>query len=140
MKKENEMPKFEYPKKDSYVWLLDSFGDVQGYHWRGSRLDIEAFQQGHIFPTQDEAKFERERRKVMAELELFKEPEYRDWNSRRYLHFSIYYSYDNEKFYFVDSCEFKHNDIYFATKEDAQRAIDFVGEDRVKKYYLRIED
>jgi hypothetical protein len=34
----------------------------------------------------------------------------------------------------------KSGNLYFSSEEIAQKAIDTIGADRIKKYYLRVED
>lgn len=138
LKKEAEKSTF-YPKKGDIVWSISPDGIVYSYEWGDYEYDKKLFHQGHIFLTQEDAIFERERRAVTKELELFKEPKDRPWDTNNN-HYGIYYHFLYNKVLVDSACYGKGTDIYFATREDAEKAIKIVGEDRVKKYYLRVED
>ena len=100
---------------------------------------------GNCFQTKEEAKFAVERLKVIAELKRFaqehneKEIDWRDFGQCKY---SIYCEFHDNAEYIDIGCakECKANDIYFTSEEIAQQAIDTIGADRIKKYYLEVED
>ena len=140
LKKEIEKPKFEYPELGDRVWYIDSFGEISHFDWIGTYFDRELFHQGGVFFTKEDCAFERERRKVITELEQFKEPEDRAWNDMDNLHYCLAYSYlDNNIVHGIRQFH-RTDDIYFESEEILYKAVDCVGADRVKKYYLRIED
>ena len=138
LKKEAEKPTF-YPKKGDIIWCISSDGIVYSYEWSDYDHERKMFRQGHIFFTREDAEFEKERRAVTRELELFKEPKDRPWDGL-HEHYLIGFRHINKEISVTITFTLQHNDIYFATKEDAQKAIKIVGEDRVKKYYLRVEE
>ena len=139
LKKEEE-PKFEYPKNGTHVYYVTPWGTIVKFKWDDVfECDKARYKQGNIFLTKEGAEFEIERRKVIKELELFKEPEDREWDMNN-IHYCLSYSYINDDIvYDFEQCS-RADNIYFATEEDCQKAIDFVGKDRVKKYYLRIKE
>lgn len=56
-----------------------------------------------------------------------------------------YYPIFNESenrmiFWWVNYSREIYFDCYFDTEEEAQRAVDKIGEDRIKKYLFRVED
>lgn len=139
LKKEIEKPNFKYPKLGDRVWFIWSNGGVSYRRWDGDDYDKKVFRQGGLFLTQEEAEIEAERERVIEELKLFKEPEDRAWDMNN-MHYCLAYSYISDEItHGIRQCH-KSDDIYFETEEDLYKAVDFVGADRVKKYYLRIED
>lgn len=139
IKREASTPKIKYPNIDDTVWIVDLTGNISVYTWYGTPVDIQRFNQGHIFFTKQEAEFEVERRNVISELNIFAIPKNRKWDKSE-LHYYIEYNYSFDLFEFDYTYSYRHNDIYFASEEDAQKAIDYVGVDRVKKYFLGVEE
>ena len=94
---------------------------------------------GNIFKTQEEAEFEAERLRVIHEMKKFAFLENDAWN----IDISHYYFYYDVAGNFIDigsSYAIKRQDVYFKSRGDAKACLDEVGEDRIKKYYFRIED
>lgn len=89
--------------------------------------------------TKEEAEFEVERLKVIAELKEFAEPDDRKWNSLDY-HCSISYNHNKGGFDIDAWSVMKSDSIHFESKDKAREAIKAVGEDRIKKYYLRVKE
>lgn len=139
LKREDETPKFKYPKKSDIVWYISPDGEVNHWCWTDKDYERASIHQGNIFSTQEQAEFERERRKVITELKLFAEPEDREWDGNNE-HYFIAFDFSENIVTCHSHIIVKRNDIYFETEEDCQKAIDFVGADRVKKYYLRVKD
>lgn len=138
LKKEDETPMFEYPRIGQKVWMINEYGNIDWFVWRDTEIGKNMAHLGMLFFTKEEAEFEAERRRVIAELKLFAEPEDRIWN-RNTAHFKICLDIHNNSVIVSADFTVKCNIIYFESEEIAQKAIDKVGEDRVKKYYLRIE-
>lgn len=92
---------------------------------------------GNIFKTRADAIFMKEKLKVIAELKKYAEPEYREWNDENF-HYTITCSHNH----ILPTCHKygKCNTIYFESIEKAEEAIEAVGEDRIKKYYLGIKE
>lgn len=98
--------------------------------------DLGVVEKGDYFHTREEAEFEAERRKVCKELDKFAVKEVVNGIGAIY---SFSYNRNTEEI-FVDrfwSCCIMHA---FKTKEDAEVAIEAVGEERLKKYYFRIKE
>ena len=72
-------------------------------------------------------------------MKKFAEHENDAWD----INISHYYFYYDVVGDFIDissSFAIKRQDIYFKSEEDAKACLDEIGEDRIKKYYFRIED
>lgn len=138
-----KMPKTVYDLKcgDRYFFLMVS-GIVQEGIWRNddSNFDMER-RIGNTFLTIEDAKFASERLKVIAELKKYtKEFSNEEWEDYDLNKYSI--RYECQKHRVIVSCCFlsKGAELYFESKEKANEAIEAVGEDRVKKYYLGVKE
>ena len=137
LKKEEEGFKPEYG--DAY-WVVDSNGRVGDLIWTDHVYDEIALENNAIFKTQEEAEFEAERLKVLRELEklgrAFKP--YEDNYS-----VSLGYNFQNQENLGI-SCtgatEFLYGNYYFDSEEEAEKAIEKIGEDRIKKYLFGVEE
>lgn len=94
---------------------------------------------GNVFETEEEAKHMLEKIKIINKLKELSNIDFYDCETKKY---ALYYS---PRYKSVSIQE--HNcvkelpfSVYFATKEDCQKAIDIIGEDNLKKYYFDVED
>lgn len=96
---------------------------------------------GNMFLTIEDAKFASERLNVIAELKKyakeFSDEEWMNKDLRKY-HIGFDYGYGGISCYI--SNRRRYSEIYFESSEKAQEAIESVGEDRVKKYYLGVKE
>lgn len=82
-----------------------------------------------------------EQLKVLAELKEYADDD-KEWNNDNE-HWCISYNTDRRS---IDNDNCFHYSIhtpfnlYFSSKEQAQKAIDAIGEERLKKYYFCVED
>lgn len=126
--------------KDKYYFIGSAGIIVEDLLYRGDNTAGEyRVTHGNAFRTYEEAEFKRERDTVLYELSKFAEPEDREWNGSNN-HWFICWNYREDRIGFDLKYICKHNGIYFATREDAEKAIQAVGEDRIKKYYLEVEE
>lgn len=121
------------------------------YHYisnRGSTLcetndnfpgDEDRFNIGNYFKTHEEAEFEVERIKVLEELKKFSyEFSDEEWEYGDFDKFILYYNYETNEIDIDCFWNCKYDSIHFKTKEDAEKAIDKIGEERLKKYYFKV--
>ena len=105
------------------------------YDWSGSRGEIFLRDIGDVFLTQEEAEFEIECRKVKAQMFRFGGHKKYDYKGNNFC-----FSYDQEK----DSVNICLADfgsawqpcegIYFSKREEAEKALIEIGEDKIIKY------
>ena len=139
IKQNNETVKEEeFPKKGDDYYYITSNGEISKVSFIGIKIDLDSVSIGNCFKTKEEAEFELERLKVLTEIKKFAEPEDKEWDGYN-SHWSICYAYDESKLKY-NTTFYKRNDIYFESIEMAHKCIDSIGEDRIKKYYLRVED
>lgn len=123
---------------DKYYFINGS--EVCESYWYDDEIDRDRLPLGNCFKTLEEAEFEVERLKVLNEMKKFEEPKDYKWNgvNNHYYIYGVLIKANTIKVGYVWTC--KTNDIYFKSEEDAEACIEAVGKDRIKKYYLRIEE
>lgn len=100
---------------------------------------------GNCFETGEEAKHMVEKLKVIKELRDFaleNNNEKMDWRDKCTGKYFINYDFYDEEISIVSYTfrNFLPFEIYFTSKEIAQKAIKKIGEYRIKKYYFDIEE
>ena len=134
------------PQKNEEYWFVCTAGAVavDRTTWENWQTDRNRQSIGNVFKTEEDAKFFAEKLRVYNELRKFAEPKTRPWD--RYVD-HYYLSCECDKFGHFEcvtpnrSVDYsKGAEFYFESKERAQEAIDAVGADRIRKYYLNIDD
>ena len=124
---------------DKY-WFISDIGTVSDTRWDNDNVDNQRLALENVFKTAEEAEFALEKLKVIAELKKFAESKDRRWDGvTNYCIIWDYDKYNGIGIDIVNNIRFKHNEIYFESKGKALEAIESVGEERVKKYYLEVE-
>ena len=132
------------PQLHEEYWYLESVGEADCTTWEDWESDRRRLASGNIFKTQEDAEFFAEQLRVYAELRKFAEPKTRPWDCVTYHYYIACDCDESGKFedptprYYVSTN--RGAELYFESEERAKKAIDAVGADRVKKYYLHIED
>ena len=132
---------YEYGNK---YYFLQSSGDSFLGRWDNIEADNRYFSQGNIFPTEQAAKLEAERRNLLTRFRAFRDECNGDWKpdttdvaSKKY-----YLSYSQTKVgvyanYIVLGNHF-HIFGYFKNYEDAERAVELFG-DEIKELFVDCE-
>lgn len=129
------------PKLGDIYYLIDGDGEVLCSHWDNIAIDRDRYALGNCFKTREEAEFVVEQLKVLVELKEYADDD-KKWNCSN-AHWCIAYDADEGC---IDNDGCYHNiisapfNIYFSSKEQAQKAIDAIGKERLKKYYFCVED
>lgn len=130
--------------KPKSIWDLDIAGGKEYYVlWTDGHIDANDFishldekkrDMGNAFLTREEAEFELERRKIEAIMKKHSRPfEYNKCN---------YYIVCDKRYNKIEFLEnhYVYNGLsYFESKEIARKAVDEIGEDRLKKYWFRVK-
>ena len=135
-------PKTVYDLKygDEYFFLTES-GIVQGGIWRDDMISLSILSIGNMFLTEEDAEFAIERLNVIAELKKYaKEFSDEEWDNGDLRKHCIMFDYSNCRLNISFTFVLKSSEIYFESEEKAQEAIKWVGENRVKKYYLGVKE
>ena len=138
-KAEDINPDVFIPKDGEEYWSISSDGDIFQVYSNDTAIDKDRLAIGSVFRTPEEAKFEIERLKVIHELKMYAEPRDTNWDGENEFYY-ITYSLDSKDIYIDYNSWYSHNDIYFSSEDKAWEAINSVGKDRVKKYYLCVEE
>lgn len=134
MKKEEGNVQWVPEYGDDYCCIVS--GAIKTYNWYGSIFDYSCLEIGNVFKSAEEAEFMVEKLKVIRELKKYScrfIPEGRD-------NIYIIYNYMDNIVDYKSAYYNKQDEIYFIDKETAMHTVEMVGEDRVKKYYLGVED
>ncbi|MDK7186874.1 hypothetical protein [Facklamia hominis] len=121
---------------DTYYCIF-SDGDIVDHCWKDLLIHKDRLSIGNVFKTEEEAKFAVEKLKVLHELELLG----RAFDGV-YSNYLIVFDCYNEEV----SIDYKSNrnpcffNCFFNSEEEAQQAINNIGEDRIKKYLFGVED
>lgn len=124
------------PKVGEDYWWVDVNGELYKDKWGNDEFDNNIFNHTDIFPTKEQAEFDRERKRIRRELMKYGKdfyPGHDNW-AFNYNYRDRIIGYWNSKF----SCH--PFTIYFESEEMAKKAVEEVGEDRIKKYLFRVED
>lgn len=111
------------------------FGKKDGECWL-NRLE---WLNGEYIDFKEKAEFEREKMIVLEQMKEYAEPEDDVWDSKKE-HWSISYNFYHQKIITTQHIVCKSNEIYFSLLEDAERCIEEVGEERIKKYYCGVKE
>ncbi len=125
------------PSMGPAYFTYDSFyGGVIESIWDNGKTDQMRFSLGLVFMSAEDAAFELERRKVIAELKGFTEA-IRSRDGRR-LHYYLAFDHSDHKIIVEVYSSLNLGYLSFSTREYAEEAIAAIGEDRLIKYYFGI--
>ena len=136
-----KMPKTVYDLKDGdrYCYITAD-GELRFVSWQNDESDKNKLYIGNIFLTEEDAEFEVERLKVIAELKKYaKDFSDEEWKDNKTQKYYIVYRYSGDYIRSILTYTSKDNVLYFESPEKAQEAIDAVGEERIKKYYFGVK-
>lgn len=125
------------------IWDLDIAGGKEYYAlWTDGHINVDYFTSclderkreiNNAFLTLEEAELERERRKIEAIMRKYSRP-FKDEEDNWYIEYSHY-----SKHIGIDALyEYDCGIIYFESEEIARDVINKIGEDRLKKYWFRV--
>ena len=140
-----EKKKYWTPKeKEKYFYIEDCMGVSDDRNVQAP-IDYCRFNIGNFFKTKIEAEHILEKLKVIHELQKFayenNEGEI-DWKNFNQCKYYLVYDTKDEDLYvdYTIYCKSEPFNIYFTSSKIAKRAIEEIGEDRIKKYYFNVED
>lgn len=135
-------------KKPKTVWdlkigdrycYINTLNTIRNEVWINSYQEREMRKVGRILLTKEEAIFQIEEMKVYEELKLFsKDFTDNEWKDARIPKFEISFEYLVDKIDIDNFLTSRCNQLCFESEEKAKEAIEKVGEERVRKYYLGV--
>ena len=140
-----EKKKWWEPKEDEEeLYYIINYG-VDYFYYNNDDTDKFLMSIGNCFQTKEQADFMVEKLKVIHELEKFayenneEEIDWNDVNQTKY--YLVMFQSDKiiAVFFTYKWCYTPFN-IYFTSEEIAEKAIETIGEDRIKKYYFGVEE
>lgn len=122
---------------DKY-YLISHYGKVERITWNDDEFDLRRREYGNAFLTREEAKFEAGRQECEATMLKYGRRTFKPGKNNYYIDFVHYHG---NVIYISHNCKtHSQGSIYFDTKELAKKAINEIGEERLKKYVFRIEE
>ena len=123
-------------KGDRY-YFIETNGGVYSCYWLADENDLCRIEFGNVFLTKEEAEFELERRKCEAIMLKYGRRTFKPRDTNYIIRFD-----NDDKQTFVDFWRLNQFQgvIYFDTEELAKKAIDEIGEERLKKYVFQVEE
>lgn len=128
-------------KEGDEYWYITLLGYVEEVSYQSDDEDINIIKAGNAFLTKEEAEFEVERRKCEAVLLKYGTRDMRslgDIDAHKY--FIVYNNYYNELSISFNQSANSQGTIYFKSAKLAQKAIDEVTEERLKKYIFNVKE
>lgn len=126
----------EFPQNNDEYWYINDEGDVFDTFYDNHYIDRYHQEIGNIFQTEEQAQFTVEKLKVEAELRKFSRPfKYGDWNFE-----ILWNNHENNIELDWSGYVVRQSVIYFESGEVAEKAIESVGKERIKKYIFGMED
>lgn len=144
-KAEEQQSKVWKPKENEmYYYVFD--GGVDDYRWTDDDSDKILYAIGNCFKTKEEAEWEKQHRLVATELKHFvleNDPRpitEEDWENSSVYKYFIYYSFPFKRVdWSNDTSGIIANQVYASNKEVLLKAIEHIGEERLKKYYFGVK-
>lgn len=141
-----EEPKWKPREKELYFYI-NSNGDIEFSYYKNKSINDKSriCNIGNFFKTDEEAEHMVEKLKIIRELQDFalenndKNVDWRDKCTGKY--FITYDFYDEE--ISIASYTFRNFlpfNIFFTSKEIAQKAITKIGKERLERYYFDIKE
>ena len=133
------------PKKGDRYYYIYHTGFIFYCGYSEDNMDKAIINIGNCFKTEEDAKYMVEKLKVIHELQKFanenNEKEI-DWKNKTQYKYYLVYDTEDEELYvdYTAYCKREPFNIYFTSFKIAKRAIEAVGEDRIKKYYFNVTD
>ena len=138
------------PHKPKSVWdlkngdeyyYIDYYGEIKSVFNECCDEDVDIIKCGNAFLTREEAEHEVERRKCESILLKYGKRDMMSLgNINAYKYFIVYKNCYHEISIIFNQSSNSQGTIYFKAEELARRAIEEVGEDRLKKYVFNVKE
>lgn len=129
--------KVKKPQYGDTVYYINYIGRIRKRTWINDEDDLDMWELGNIFFTEEEAKFAREKRKVEVELERYAK-EHND-PTLEDSYFILHDEYNEELDYdMLADCR-PQGAVVFTSKQLVFDAIESIGRDRIIKYIFGVE-
>lgn len=126
----------EFSQDGDVYWYINPLGFAFHDEWSGFISEGHKIEIGNVFEIKEQADFAVEKLKVEAELRKFSRP----FKEDEYNYFIQINSSNNNIVIDSDDCYQTQGIIYFKSVRIANKAIETVGAERIKKYIFGLED
>ena len=129
--------KVKKPQYGDTVYYINYIGRIRKRTWINDEDDLDMWELGNIFFTEEEAEFAREKKKVEVELERYAKEHNAPTLEDEY--FILYDEYNEELDYDVWADYIPQGAVVFTSKQLVFDAIEAVGKERILKYIFGVE-
>ena len=127
-------------KEEDMYYYINCYGEIDSTFY-DCEEDVDIIKCGNAFLTREEAEHEVERRKCEAILLKYGTRDMMSFGDGNKSKYCIYLNNFLNKIIVDDNyCVQSQGTIYFESKEMAQKAIDEVTEERMKKYVFNVKE
>ena len=127
-------------KEEDMYYYINLYGEIDSTFY-DCEEDVDIIKCGNAFLTREEAEFEVERRKCEAILLKYGTRNMISLGDKYTKKYYLQYDYDVNKIIILKHYSLgKQGSINFKTEELAQKAIDEVTEERLKKYIFNVKE
>lgn len=139
---EKPKPKTIWDLKDGDKYFyIDSVGGFPNMTWNNDEYDVLIRNQGNVFLTKEEAEFEKKRREVYTTVKRYAhEFSKEEWNDTKINKYYACYNYKDHSIIKGFNSHVSNSKLYFQSIKDIDRAIEAVGMEDFKKYYLGVKE
>ena len=141
-----EEKKWWEPKRGERYFIVNSIGYTKEiYPYVADGTDELHIKFGNCFQTEEQAEFMLEKLKVIHELEKFayeNNDEEIDWDNKDQSKYSLVFGYNHQvvqinTWSVIREIPFN---VYFTSEEIGRKAIETIGEERIKKYFFGVNE
>lgn len=127
------------PQRDETYYSIDRCGRIFETNNVEYDTDKRAIRFGNCFKTKEKAEHMLQKIRIINQLQELSNIKF---NENQKSKWCIFYDFDKNELTCIYNRYCKHSpfEVYFASKEDCQKAIDTIGEENLKKYYFDVED
>ena len=137
-----------YEEKPTQVWkpnvgdkyyYISNTGSILYYMYDEDVTNKAIISIGNCFETKEEAQHMLQKIRIINQLQELSNIKF---NENQKSKWCIFYDFDKNELTCIYNRYCKHSpfEVYFASKEDCQKAIETIGEENLKKYYFDVED
>ena len=138
---QSEIESLKFPNRENRYFYITTMGSISSdilTNYHNTSADNRRLSIGNCFRTEEEARFQVERLKVIAELKKFAEPDDRPWDGVK--HYAIGYDRRDEQMVIEPYFYTDIGTLYFESQQKAGEAIETIGVKRLKKYYFGVKE
>ena len=128
------------PEEGGTYFYINSLGVVESKTYDSDTyIDNARLKFTNIFRTEEEANIMARKLQIIVKLRKLSNIKF---NENQKSKWCIFYDFDKNELTCIYNRCCKHSpfEVYFASEEDCQKAIETIGEDNLKKYYFDVED